>query len=856
VNGLNNLLKVKIGYIILDFSKQEKKYLWLLKKSIEYIFKSFAGVYRLFLYLIYNFFKKFRNQSSKNHMEEFKRNQKLNYSDYYFTANSINQIDNIIQKINLDSTIFIYLTEFDLSINNPTGIHKSIKAIVMSLKKYGLNLVFVTNDYKSGEAFNLKIVEDPFPMGEKNNSKQKEVTSDVFDNLFGQTILVLGIPYLGTDSIFITTVLRTIIKKYRMNSYAIIYDNIPIDIPEYSSKSNQHLEYLQLLSEMTHLFAISNKTKLSFKSSFEILEKQIPKIETIRLPLLKEARSSEVGIKVKSISNLNYYLLVGSFESRKNWNVVFEMIRKYRGSNYFILVGNADESHLRQIENFEFESKLKYVGYVNETELDLLYQNCETIIYPSNNEGLGLPIFEAFEKGKMPIIAMTSVNLEFWSEKGVILVDNYLNSDGWLKSLLEYEQLSKNKNEEIAQNLSSHTDPKLEEDFTKNLLHLINQNALSVNKNINCLYFVDYIRFYDGNSGIQKVIRSLGKALLELGVCITPIGYDQSEETFIKLSESELINLSNFDGPEVNKWYLPTNLNLELYNICIIPELTTYSSQNNFLSDVLKKLSTFKIKTIAIAYDLLPVKMSPEIYSLEAAHKHESYVLDLLESDHISCISEITFKDMLNLYAKSGRHVIKGQKISVNTLPVLNSSGQENSMDKDSIGHKVVYVATFEQRKNHKRLINAFKKFHRKFPNYELILVGKESDPELFKSVLKLSEEFEWLKIRRNLNQQALNDLYLEAKFAVYVSLGEGFGLPIAEAFSYGLPILSGFEEDIGSLARLPNVSSIDVRNEQEIYEGLVRMAGEIEFEEKYFDNVITKNWINYARQLLINIIQ
>ena len=76
------------------------------------------------------------------------------------------------------------------------------------------------------------------------------------------------------------------------------------------------------------------------------------------------------------------------------------------------------------------------------------------------------------------------------------------------------------------------------------------------------------------------------------------------------------------------------------------------------------------------------------------------------------------------------------------------------------------------------------------------------------------------VKIKNYVTEQELARLYKNASFFVYPSIYEGFGLPLVEAMSYGLPILtsnsSAMPEVVGEAGIL-----VDPLNAESIADGL-----------------------------------
>ncbi len=101
----------------------------------------------------------------------------------------------------------------------------------------------------------------------------------------------------------------------------------------------------------------------------------------------------------------------------------------------------------------------------------------------------------------------------------------------------------------------------------------------------------------------------------------------------------------------------------------------------------------------------------------------------------------------------------------------------------------VLFVSTITPRKNHKVLVEAWRRLWRELgPStpYLLFVGGGAPDPVL--SELLVAEEAEGGRIFRvsGIDDNGLEVLYEHAWMTAYPSLAEGYGLPVAEALSHG----------------------------------------------------------------------
>ncbi|MCL5771808.1 MAG: glycosyltransferase family 4 protein [Actinobacteria bacterium] len=121
---------------------------------------------------------------------------------------------------------------------------------------------------------------------------------------------------------------------------------------------------------------------------------------------------------------------------------------------------------------------------------------------------------------------------------------------------------------------------------------------------------------------------------------------------------------------------------------------------------------------------------------------------------------------------------------------------KKDTLKKFKIPKKYIFsVGTIEPRKNFKTLIKAFNVFKKSFTesgNYCLVIAGKTGwkSEETFEEYKKSSFKEEII-FTGEVSDEELVTLYNQASLFVYPSIFEGFGLPVLEAMSCGLPVIT-----------------------------------------------------------------
>jgi len=126
---------------------------------------------------------------------------------------------------------------------------------------------------------------------------------------------------------------------------------------------------------------------------------------------------------------------------------------------------------------------------------------------------------------------------------------------------------------------------------------------------------------------------------------------------------------------------------------------------------------------------------------------------------------------------------------------------------KDEIGEKltpdllgrrfVVFCSTIETRKNHQLLIQIWERLRQEVTGEILPVLVFVGSWGWGTETVRLLSERNWrlrrhLRILNDISDQALIWLYRNARFTVFPSLAEGFGLPVSESLSFGTPVVVG----------------------------------------------------------------
>lgn len=187
-----------------------------------------------------------------------------------------------------------------------------------------------------------------------------------------------------------------------------------------------------LKQRQAQIIAVSETTK---KDIVELLDIPAKFVTVIHEALPQEALtvaeklSDEKfeALKIKLGLTRPYLLFVGTREPRKNLGRLIEAWESFAATHDLIIAGATgwDESQARAKTS---RVKPRFLGKVTDQELVVLYTEADCFVYPSLDEGFGLPILEAFSFGTPVVTSNTSAMPEVAGNAAVLIDPNNVES--------------------------------------------------------------------------------------------------------------------------------------------------------------------------------------------------------------------------------------------------------------------------------------------------------------------------------------------------------------------------------------------------------------------------------------------
>lgn len=228
--------------------------------------------------------------------------------------------------------------------------------------------------------------------------------------------------------------------------------------PDFHTEENKTLLMKNLIyinSRPDKIICDSKQTKKDLIRFFHVPEEKIKVIylgvDHVFSDHISEEKKDIILAK-HDLIGLDYILTVASIEPRKNFEriikVFAEIVKDRKYNNLFLVcaggAGWKNETIYSLVREKGLEEKVKFLGFVEETDLPVIYNRAKFFMYPSVYEGFGLPVLEAMAS-RVPVLTSNVSSLPEVAGDAAIMVDPYNEKEIYRASinLLENEKLRK-----------------------------------------------------------------------------------------------------------------------------------------------------------------------------------------------------------------------------------------------------------------------------------------------------------------------------------------------------------------------------------------------------------------------------
>ena len=269
--------------------------------------------------------------------------------------------------------------------------------------------------------------------------------------------------------------LKNYLSKHNLKSIFILYDIIPLVLPEYNCIRESFKLYMKHnLLNANKIITISNFTKIEFIKYCQqnnLYSFNFPLLENVSLPhqyrnKLKEFSTTDENKddnenknkNTEQFSNKITILVPGTVEPRKQQLKLVKIFNTFLQNNpsvdvEMIIFGNII-TILEQEINKEIQKsndKIKYLGIINNEKLAELYNKSSFSCFISQYEGFGFPIAESLWHGIPVLTSNFGSMLEISTCGGCYSINSHSDIEIYdaLENLIKKPQIIKKLRNEI-----------------------------------------------------------------------------------------------------------------------------------------------------------------------------------------------------------------------------------------------------------------------------------------------------------------------------------------------------------------------------------------------------------------------
>lgn len=271
-------------------------------------------------------------------------------------------------------------------------------------------------------------------------------------------------------------------------------------------------------------------------------------------------------------------------------------------------------------------------------------------------------------------------------------------------------------------------------------------------------------------SGLIRVSEKLRHALSsKLGKSFVPVIWNNKRRNFSAINSKSPVEMSSSDR-------------------FVTPEIFSSDDRPGYF----EYLMTAGVRNAAIFHDAIPLK-HPDIVWPKSVARHPQYMKDLVNFSDVFCVSEASQKDLQNYW----KWLDYDDQPSVKTLRLGADffDRSEKAWTHLPLSPPLLLnVGIIEPRKSQSQVLDVACQLWDAGMQFELHFVGRVNPHfgrPIEKRIRKKRKDGYPVRLHSKQNDDLLLDLYSKAKFTIFNSIAEGFGLPVVESLWLGIPCIS-----------------------------------------------------------------
>lgn len=367
---------------------------------------------------------------------------------------------------------------------------------------------------------------------------------------------------------------------------------------------------------------------------------------------------------------------------------------------------------------------------------------------------------------------------------------------------------------------------------------------------------VDFCARHMHNTGIQRVVRqTVSRWSADTSLSPTLVAWTDHGRIMRTLDSLERARVVDWnvakDGPSGRAEGETTSLIVPVSSTVAVVEVPRAD-----LCAPLAALAEFSGNhVVAIGYDAIPVVSADTVPAAET-ERFVQYLSFIKHVDTVASISESVRDEFAGFATSVAPQGITGTVNVAVTLPVDSPDARPDARSESSATPLVLCVGSQEPRKNHDMVLFASEILWREGLEFRVRFIGRGSlwfTKGFDKRIADLTKNGRDVQVLRGIDDEEMLAMYRDARFTVFPSLQEGYGLPVAESLAQNTPVITTAYGSTGEIARDGGCVTIDPRDDDSLVVAMRRLLTDDAEVNELVAQIAARpqrSWDDYAREL------
>jgi len=366
---------------------------------------------------------------------------------------------------------------------------------------------------------------------------------------------------------------------------------------------------------------------------------------------------------------------------------------------------------------------------------------------------------------------------------------------------------------------------------------------------------VDFCATNSHNTGIQRVVRNTVKHWPASKAVLVAWSGDGTGYRRLTAGQERLVvdwrsGLGPATEPESDVLLIPVATTV------LLPEVPAH----RYLDRLAALAESSGNRTGLVGYDAIPL-VSADFVSEDESDRFAHYLTVVKHSSVVSGISETTAEEFRGFNRALAAQGLEGPRVDALLLPTARPPGEIAPPATREIP-LVLMVGSIEPRKNQLGVLAASESLWSEGLRFELLFIGGGGAVQvgdLDRGIQRARAKGHSVSHGRGVGDEQLAAAYRDARFFVFPSLQEGYGLPVAEALASGTPVITTRYGSTAEVAAVGGCLLVDPRDDADIASAMrTLLTDDTELARLTSEtaNLDSAGWPEYAANLWTQLVE